>query len=140
MSVRRQTAVLLAPVLLIVGAALVGSLFARPTEIYFINAFVATTAVIALYIFVGNSGVLSFGHISFVAVGAWAAGVLSVPVSEKAAIYTNLFPFLAETTVGNVPSLLIGALAGGAYAFLVESKNIRRRAGGAPERAVGCRP
>ena len=101
MSVRRQTAVLLAPVLLIVGAALVGSLFARPTEIYFINAFVATTAVVALYIFVGNSGVLSFGHISFVAVGAWAAGVLSVPVSEKAAIYTNLFPFLAETTVGN---------------------------------------
>ena len=82
---------LLAPVVLIVGAALIGSLFARPTEIYFINAFVATTVVVALYIFVGNSGVVSFGHISFVAVGAWAAGVLSVPVAEKAAIYTNLF-------------------------------------------------
>jgi branched-chain amino acid transport system permease protein len=118
-NVRQQAATLLAPVVLIAGAALIGSLFARPTEIYFINAFVATTVVVALYIFVGNSGVLSFGHISFVAVGAWAAGVLSVPVAEKAAIYTNLLPFLAETTVGNVPSLLIGALVGGAYALLV---------------------
>jgi branched-chain amino acid transport system permease protein len=118
-NVRQQTATLLAPVVLIAGAALLGSLFARPTEIYFINAFVATTVVVALYIFVGNSGVLSFGHISFVAVGAWAAGVLSVPVAEKAAIYTNLFPFLAETTVGNVSSLLIGALVGGVYALLV---------------------
>ena len=83
MSLRQQSATLLAPVVLIVGAALIGSLFARPTEIYFINAFVATTVVVALYIFVGN-GVVSFGHISFVAVGAWAAGVLSVPVAEKA--------------------------------------------------------
>jgi branched-chain amino acid transport system permease protein len=118
-SQRQQSATLLAPVVLIVGAALIGSLFARPTEIYFINAFVATTVVVALYIFVGNSGVLSFGHISFVAVGAWTAGVLSVPVAEKAAIYTNLFPFLADTTVGNVPSLLLAALVGGIYAFVV---------------------
>jgi branched-chain amino acid transport system permease protein len=118
-SQRQQSATLLAPVVLIVGAALIGSLFARPTEIYFINAFVATTVVVALYIFVGNSGVLSFGHISFVAVGAWTAGVLSVPVAEKAAIYTNLFPFLADTTVGNVPSLLLAALVGGMYAFVV---------------------
>ena len=30
--------------------------------------------VVAIYVFVGNSGVLSFGHISFVAVGAFTAG------------------------------------------------------------------
>ena len=98
------------PSLLIAAAALLGSAFARATEIYFINALVAVAVVVALYIFVGNSGVLSFGHISFVAVGAWAAGVLSVPVEEKAAIYPNLFGFLGDTTVGNVPSLLVAAL------------------------------
>ena len=59
------------------------------------------SVVVALYIFVGNSGVLSFGHISFVAVGAWTAGVLSVPVEEKPATMPNLFRFLADTTVGN---------------------------------------
>ena len=62
---------------------------------------------------------LSFGHISFVAVGAWAAGVLSVPVAEKPAIMQYLFPFLRDHTVGNVPSLLIAAAIGGAYALLV---------------------
>ena len=84
-------------------------LFARETEIYFINAIVAVAVVVALYIFVGNSGVLSFGHISFVAVGAWSAGVLSVPIEEKAAIYPNLFGVLGDTTVGNVGSLLAAA-------------------------------
>ena len=65
--------------------------------------------VVALYVFVGNSGVVSFGHISFVAVGAWAAGVMTVPVESKPAIMPYLFPFLRDHTVGNIPSLLIAA-------------------------------
>jgi branched-chain amino acid transport system permease protein len=62
--------------------------------------------------------VLSFGHISFVAVGAWTAGVLSVPVEEKPATMPSLFGFLGETTVGNVPSLLLAALVGGVFALV----------------------
>jgi branched-chain amino acid transport system permease protein len=115
----RWTAVLLAPAALVTATGLLGSVFARQTEIYFINALVAVTVVVALYIFVGNSGVLSFGHISFVAVGAWAAGVLSVPVEEKAAIYPNLFSFLGDTTLGNAASLAVAAAVGGLYALLV---------------------
>ena len=107
------------PVALVVFAGVLGSLFARETEIYFINALIAVVTVVALYVFVGNSGVVSFGHISFVAVGAWAAGVLSVPVEEKSGIYPALFPFLGETTVGNVLSLAVAAAVGGAYALLV---------------------
>jgi branched-chain amino acid transport system permease protein len=110
---------LAAPVALVVGAALLGTTVTRATEIYFINALVAVSMVVALYVFVGNSGVLSFGHISFVAVGAWAAGVLSVPEQEKPATMPFLFDFLRETTVGNVPSLLIAALVGGVFAFVV---------------------
>ena len=74
--------------------------------------------MVALYVFVGNSGVVSFGHISFVAVGAWAAGVLSVPSEEKPATMPNLAGFLRDTTVGNVPSLAIAAAAGGMFALL----------------------
>ncbi len=95
-----------------------GSFFERSTEIYFINALVSVSIVVALYVFVGNSGVLSFGHISFVAVGAWTAGVLSVAVEEKPATMPSLFGFLADTTVGNVPSLLLAALAGGVFALV----------------------
>ena len=77
--------------------ALLGTLVSRSTEIYFINALVSVSIVVALYVFVGNSGVLSFGHISFVAVGAWAAGVLSVPEQEKPAFMPYLFDFLSDT-------------------------------------------
>ena len=74
----------LAPAALVVAAALLGTTVSRSTEIYFINALVSVSIVVALYMFVGNSGVLSFGHISFFAVGVWAAGVLSVPSPGEA--------------------------------------------------------
>jgi branched-chain amino acid transport system permease protein len=106
------------PVALIVAASLLGSLTSRSSQIHFINALVAVAFVVALYVFVGNSGVLSFGHISFVAVGAWAAGVLSVPSEEKPATMPNLAGVLQDTTVGNVPSLAIAALAGGLFALI----------------------
>jgi branched-chain amino acid transport system permease protein len=110
---------LAAPIGLVVAAALLGTVVSRSTETYFITALLNVTIVVALYVFIGNSGVLSFGHISFVAVGAWAAGVLTVPVNEKPAIMPNLAGFLKDTTVGNVPSLAIAAAVGAAYALVV---------------------
>jgi branched-chain amino acid transport system permease protein len=109
---------LVAPLALVGAAGALGSTASASIQVYFINSLVYTAIVVALYVFVGNSGVLSFGHISFVAVGAWTAGVLSVPTSEKPAIMPNLFPFLEHTTVGNVPSLLFAALAGGLFALV----------------------
>ncbi|MEP6812178.1 MAG: branched-chain amino acid ABC transporter permease [Actinomycetota bacterium] len=107
------------PVALVVAAALVATLVSQSTESYFIDSLVEVSIVVALYVFIGNSGVLSFGHISFVALGAWAAGVLSVPVSEKPAIMPNLAGFLRDRTVGNVPSLALAALVGGVFALVV---------------------
>jgi branched-chain amino acid transport system permease protein len=110
---------LLGPVVLVVAAALLGTAVSASTETYFVNALVNVTIVVALYVFVGNSGVLSFGHVSFVAVGAWAAGVLTVPVAEKPAIMPALAGFLQDTTMGNVPSLAIAAGVGAAYALVL---------------------
>ena len=121
----RRNSQLVAPVALVLLTGLLGTLFARQTEIYFINALIAVVIVVALYVFVGNSGVLSFGHISFVAVGAWAAGILSVPVDEKAGIFPSLFPVLGENTVGNVASLFIAAAVGGVYALVVGAPLMR---------------
>jgi branched-chain amino acid transport system permease protein len=119
MRVSRAAQQVLAPAVLVVAAALFGATVSRSTEIYFINALVSVSIVVALYSFVGNSGVVSFGHISFFAVGAWAAGVLSVPEQEKPAFMPYLFEFLSSTTVGNVPSLVVAAAVGGAFALLV---------------------
>jgi branched-chain amino acid transport system permease protein len=112
-------AALLGPVVLVVAAALLGTLVSPSTETYFLSALVNVSIVVALYVFIGNSGVLSFGHVSFVAVGAWAAGVLTVPVEEKPAVMPNLAGFLQDTTVGNVPSLAIAAGVGAAYALVI---------------------
>ena len=106
------------PVVLVVLTALFGTTVSLATETYVINALVSVGIVVALYVFIGSSGVLSFGHISFVAVGAWTAGVLSVPQSEKPAIMPNLAHFLRDTTVGNVPSLALAAAVGGAFALV----------------------
>ena len=110
---------LLAPVSLVILVAFVGTVVSSSTETYVVIALVNVAIVVALYVFIGNSGVLSFGHISFVAVGAWAAGILSVPVDEKPAIMPNLAGFLQETTVGNVWSLAIAAAVGAVYAIVV---------------------
>ncbi len=110
---------LAAPAALVVAAALVGTLVSQSSEGYFIDSLVKVSIVVALYVFIGNSGVLSFGHVSFVALGAWVAGVLSVPVSEKPAIMPNLAGFLRDRTVGNVSSLALAALLGGVFALLV---------------------
>ena len=110
---------LLAPIALVAVAALVGTIVSTSTETYVINALVNVAIVVALYVFIGNSGVLSFGHISFVAVGAWAAGVLSMPVDEKPAIMPNLASLFRDHTIGNVWSLALAAAVGAAYALVV---------------------
>jgi branched-chain amino acid transport system permease protein len=110
---------LLGPISLIAVAALVGTIVSTSTETYVINALVNVAIVVALYVFIGNSGVLSFGHISFFAVGAWAAGVLSMPVEEKPAIMPNLASLLRDHTVGNVWSLALAAAVGAAFALVV---------------------
>ena len=115
----RRPEELLAPALLVLGAALLGLAASVSTQAYFVDTLVKVSIVVALYVFIGNSGVVSFGQISFVAVGAWTAGVLSVPSSEKPAIMPNLAHFLRQTTVGNVPSLALAALAGLVFALLV---------------------
>jgi branched-chain amino acid transport system permease protein len=110
---------LFGPIALVAVAALVGTIVSTSTETYVINALVNVVIVVALYVFIGNSGVLSFGHISFVAVGAWAAGVLSMPVEEKPAIMPNLASLLRDHTLGNIWSLALAAAVGAVFALVV---------------------
>jgi branched-chain amino acid transport system permease protein len=110
---------LLAPMALVALVGIGSTFVSRSNEIHFLNALVAVAIVVAIYVFVGSSGVLSFGQISFVAVGAFAAGVLTVPLESKTGVLPDLFPLLRDHTVGNVPSLVLAAAVGGAFAFLV---------------------
>ena len=105
---------------LVVGAIGVASTFvSRSNEIHFLSALVSVAIVVATYVFIGNSGVLSFGQVSFVAVGAFTAGVMTIPLESKTAVLPELFPLLREHTVGNVVSLLLAAAVGAVFAFVV---------------------
>ena len=111
---------LVAPVALIAAVGLAGSFTSANTALQFRSAIVTAAMVIALYVFAGNSGVLSFGHISFVAVGGFAAALTSLPEELKlSAVSPDLFPWIAGAQVGNALTLVIAAVVGGLYAFLV---------------------
>jgi branched-chain amino acid transport system permease protein len=107
------------PAALVVIVGLLATTASASNEVYFLNALVAVAIVVAIYVFVGVSGVLSFGQISFVAVGAFAAGLMTVPVESKKGVLTTVFPLLRDHSIGNVPSLLLAAALGGIFAFLV---------------------
>jgi branched-chain amino acid transport system permease protein len=110
---------LLAPAALVVAVGLGATQVERSTQISFLNALVSVAIVVSISVFVGNSGVLSFGQISFVAVGAFAAGVLTVPLASKSFVLGDLFPVLRDHSVGNLTSLLVAAAVGGVFALLV---------------------
>jgi branched-chain amino acid transport system permease protein len=118
-SLVRRLPELFVPALLVLGTALLGLELSSYLQAYFLDALVKVAVVVALYVFIGNSGVLSFGHISFVALGAWTAGVLTVPADQKTAIMPGLYHFLLRTNVGNVESLALAAGVGAAAALLV---------------------
>ena len=107
------------PVLLVVAVGLFSTTVSPSNEVFFLNALVSVAIVVAIYVFVGISGVVSFGQISFVAVGAFASGVMTVPLESKKGVLTTLFPLLRDHTISNVPSLLLAAALGGLFAFVV---------------------
>ena len=110
---------LLGPMLVVVGVGIVATRVSQANELYFLNALASVAMVVAIYVFVGNSGVLSFGQISFVAVGGFAAGVMTIPVESKSGVLPDLFPILRDHTVGNIPSLALAALVGGVMALIL---------------------
>jgi branched-chain amino acid transport system permease protein len=110
---------LLGPVAVLALVGLVGSFMTSSRAIEFTNALVFAAIVVALYVFVGNSGVLSFGQIGFFIVGAYAAGELTVPADAKQSVLPQVFSIIRDHTLGNAGSLVLAAAIGALYAFLV---------------------
>jgi branched-chain amino acid transport system permease protein len=109
-----------APVLAVALLAIASDLWVSSADqVKFQNTIVYVAIVAALYVFIGNSGVISFGQVSFVAVGAFASGVMTIPLDSKQGVLTTLFPLLRDHTISTFWSFLLAAGLGGVYAFLV---------------------
>ncbi len=81
-------------------------------------ALINLTLVIGLYVFVGNSGVFSFGSVSFASIGAYTAGLLVIPVDQKAILQPDLPGFIAHTHFGSVGATLMGGVVAAAVAVV----------------------
>lgn len=77
------------------------------------------TAVVGYYVFVGNSGVLSFGHVGFMAVGGYTAGVLSISPGERKLVLPGFPSVLDLPQFTPYSACLIGGAVSAALAALL---------------------
>lgn len=120
-SVIRQT--IITPIVLIVALLIIAALsyqfgsraFNRTVVEMFINIMV----VVGLYVFVGNSGLLSFGHISFMCLGAYMTAWLTIPPVMKAITLKGLPLWLLHTKLSMWLATPISAIFVALFALIV---------------------
>lgn len=100
------------------AAGLIEALATPVDETVAMSAFIDMTLVIALQIFFGNSGVFSFGHTAFMAIGAYTSGLLTVPVALKLVLVPDAPSFIRDHELGFVGAIAIAVVLTGLVAFL----------------------
>src|SRR4029077_17774788 len=106
-------------VLLTVTWALVDSYGGITYEGYGVRMFLNLIVVLALQIFSGNSGVVSFGHAAFVATGAYFSALLTIPPEMKTFQFLTMPHWLSSWVFPADLSSVEAILAGAGLATLV---------------------
>ncbi|MDQ0561066.1 branched-chain amino acid transport system permease protein [Rhizobium mesoamericanum] len=75
--------------------------------------------VLSLALTNGFTGVFSLGHVGFIAVGAYASGILSLSVQQKSALLPNLPFLIAQMHLGFFPATIVAGLIAAALAVIV---------------------
>lgn len=115
----RRTEPLALPIALILLATLIGSTFSLSGQLDVTTGLVQMCIVIGIYSFVGVTGVFSFGHIGFVALGAYLSGLLAVPLAQKELLYPDLAGWLAGAELTPLLAVLLGGLAAALVGLLL---------------------
>ena len=107
-----------APLVLSAGAILLagyGAIASNAVRTSILSALISVVLVVGMYIFIGNSGVFSFGHIGFMAIGAYTTAILVIPEATKSA----LFPSLPGITLPAHAAVAVGAILAAAVALAI---------------------
>jgi branched-chain amino acid transport system permease protein len=119
-----QTPLLLIGLLIII--VLLGAMAAPAMQRTITEALVKLTVVIGLYIFVGNSGVFSFGHVAFMAIGGYVSAILTIlPAKKQVALKLPLF--LEAAQLPGALALLVAVAVAALIALFVAMPLIRLR-------------
>nr|WP_309504496.1 branched-chain amino acid ABC transporter ATP-binding protein/permease [uncultured Roseovarius sp.] len=95
---------------LTLAAVLLASWFGPATERVLTVFLISLTAVVGIGLYSGNSGILSFGHVAFMGIGAYAASLLTLPSALKVATLPKLPEWLAMTELSLIPATLIAVV------------------------------
>ncbi|MEZ5265869.1 MAG: branched-chain amino acid ABC transporter ATP-binding protein/permease [Acidimicrobiales bacterium] len=75
--------------------------------------------VLGLQVFIGNTGVLSFGHLAFAQLAAYGTAIAAIPVARKARSLPDI-PFgLGEVHLGPGAATVVGVLVALAFGALI---------------------
>ncbi|SNT76743.1 branched-chain amino acid ABC transporter ATP-binding protein/permease [Paracoccus seriniphilus] len=102
-----------------IAAVLIAGAFGGASERILTVFFISLIGVAGIGIYAGNSGILSFGHLAFMGIGAYVSSILTLPAQLKAATLPKLPDWLAATQLDLVPATLVAILLTAAVALLV---------------------
>ena len=105
--------------LIVVVVASIGSNLGLVNQRHTIEVLVNVVLVVGLYVFVGNSGVLSFGQMSFMSIGAYTTALITIPLIQKNFLLPDLPSFLANAEVSPLPAALIAGAAALVFALIL---------------------
>jgi len=114
---RWSTLVILAAIIL--GVAAVGAGSGPVIQRVAIDMLIKIVVVIGLSIFNGNSGILSFGHVSFAAIGAYGSAWFTLPLTMKKIFLPKLPGFILATHVTMPTGAAIGMAFASIFAAIV---------------------
>ncbi|HQY43119.1 MAG TPA: branched-chain amino acid ABC transporter permease [Paracoccaceae bacterium] len=107
---RRTIATPVLLTLLLVGFALVAVMAgSKPFNQTIIDIFLKVIFVVGLWVFVGNSGVISFGHIAFACLGGYVAAWTTIKPMMKGMSMPGLPDWLMQTEIPYWAAALVGA-------------------------------
>jgi len=99
--------------------SIIGILCSVTMQRFISDAFIKVIIVVGLYIFIGNSGIISFGHASFMTIAAYMSAWLTMPVAFKKLILPLLWPFFLNLQMNHYIGLIIAAIIASIFAFVV---------------------
>jgi branched-chain amino acid transport system permease protein len=118
------------PLLALCGALTVlvgaGSLFgSEQLQVTLTEMLILLIVVVGIYVFIGNSGILSFGHVGFMCIGAYAAAWATVDPTWKQMMLTGLPDFLQQNQYPFLPAVFGGGLLAAVVALIVGAAIMR---------------
>jgi branched-chain amino acid transport system permease protein len=90
-----------------------------------VDLLIRVVFVVGLYIFIGNSGVVSFGHAAFMMIGAYATGWQDCCSMTKSFFMPGLPQFMLDTTVPPPIATFVSGLFAALFALFVGAAIMR---------------